>query len=67
MAASAVNEKKLRSVRYKCVGCDQVHKMRFALSFIPYRRWLMTCPLCGKYTAHHTIERGALTQADKWR
>lgn len=67
MSVSVVRESRLRSVRYKCVSCQKVHTMRFALGYLPFISWLMTCPLCRKYTLHRTTERGVVTQTHRWR
>jgi len=64
--APGLGERGLRTVRYRCANCDRTHLMKFAADYVAFRAWLMTCPLCRKYTLHRTVERKALTGTG-WR
>lgn len=41
---------------YLCYGCNKTHKMRFAAKYVPFLRWLMTCPKCRKYHLQRLVQ-----------
>ena len=40
---------------YRCAICNKTHKMRFAGDYKPFRRWLMECRKCRKYTLQRLV------------
>lgn len=55
----------LKSVRYRCASCGGVSRFQFARDYKPYLRWCLTCLCCGRYGLHTSIERKALTRAER--
>ena len=44
----------MTTTQYQC-SCDGTHTMHFANGYKPFARWLMTCPVCRKYTLQRLL------------